>query len=114
MPLFEIKSCYDARVLFSRECASFKICVEAAVTDGASLVGASLVGAGDIVQAGQPDSWGAYGYRAGSDIRVQIGCRNKTLAQGRAYWANKTDRREVLAALDYIEAVAKIRGWGGV
>jgi len=43
--------------------------------------------------------------------RVRVGCRDKTLAEGRAYWAGKDDRREVLAALDYAEAIAKLRGW---
>lgn len=32
-------------------------------------------------------------------------------AEARLYWAGKENRREVLAALDYIEAVARIRGW---
>ena len=166
MALFEIKSWIDGSVLFALKCGSFKACVEAAVTDGASLdgarldrasldgarldgasldgarldraslVGASLVGASldrarlvgasldrasldgarlvgarDIIQIGQPNGWGAYAYRAGDTIRVQVGCRNKTLPDGRAYWADKPYRREVLAAVDYAEAVAKIRGW---
>jgi hypothetical protein len=40
-----------------------------------------------------------------------VGCKDKTLAEGRAYWAGKPDRREVMAALDYAEAVANIREW---
>ena len=38
--------------------------------------------------------------------RVRVGCRDKTLAEGRAYWAGIDDRREVLAALDYAEAIS--------
>jgi len=43
--------------------------------------------------------------------RVRVGCRDFTLAEGRAYWAAKPDRREVLAALDYAETIAESRGW---
>ena len=39
---FEIKSRYDASLLFSLECDSFRICVEAAVKSGANLSGADL------------------------------------------------------------------------
>jgi hypothetical protein len=42
---FEIKSCYDASVLFSLETESLKLCVEAAVKSGAYLSGADLSGA---------------------------------------------------------------------
>ncbi|CAB4166689.1 Pentapeptide repeat [uncultured Caudovirales phage] len=79
--------------------------------DGASLDGATLVGANDIIMLGQPDGWRAYAYRAKTTIRVQVGCQNKTLSKGREYWADKPDRREVLAALDYAEKVAGLRGW---
>ena len=44
-------------------------------------------------------------------LLLRVGCHTKTLAEGRAYWTGKSDRREVMAALDYIEAVAKLRGW---
>lgn len=42
---FEIKSRYDASVLFSLKCESLKLCVEAAVKSGADLSGANLSGA---------------------------------------------------------------------
>lgn len=44
-------------------------------------------------------------------LRVRVGCRDMALAEGRTYWAHKPDRREVLAALDYVDAVARRRGW---
>jgi hypothetical protein len=40
-----------------------------------------------------------------------VGCQEKRLSEAREYWAGKEDRREVLAALDYAEAVALLRGW---
>ena len=43
--LFEIKSLYDGSVLFSLECRSLKLCVEAAVNAGATLARANLAGA---------------------------------------------------------------------
>ncbi len=43
--LFEIESHFDGSVLFKLECASFKLCVEAAVKSGANLSGANLSGA---------------------------------------------------------------------
>ena len=42
---FEIKSCYDGRVLFSLETKSIKLCVEAAVSSRADLSWANLSGA---------------------------------------------------------------------
>jgi len=42
---------------------------------------------------------------------IHCGCQRKTLAEARAYWANKPDRREVLAAIEYIATIAALRGW---
>ncbi len=42
---FQIKSRWDAKVLFEMECGSLKICLEAAVSKGAYLTGAYLTGA---------------------------------------------------------------------
>jgi hypothetical protein len=44
-------------------------------------------------------------------LSVQCGCRTKTLAEARGYWADKPDRREVLAAVEYIAAIAALKGW---
>jgi uncharacterized protein YjbI with pentapeptide repeats len=86
---------------------------------GADLSGADLRGAylrtgkiKGLFQLGDPNSWYALTYVLETgEQRVRVGCRDKTLAEGRAYWAGKDDRREVLAALDYAEAIAKLRGW---
>ena len=78
----------------------------------ANLSGADLSGANHIIPLGTPNGWlNAYAYCKDGAMRVQIGCRNFTLAEGREYWSGKTDRREVLAALDYAETVAKLREW---
>ena len=79
---------------------------------GADLSGANLSGANHVIHLGCPNGWtNAYAWRRDGVLMVQIGCRTKTMAEARAYWASKDDRREVLAALDYAEAVAKLRGW---
>ena len=94
---------------------------------GARLVGAYLVGARldgaylgkhkingsvGVIAAGEPNGWPAWGYVTDKGaVRVQVGCRHFEIAEGRAYWDGKKNRREVLAALDYIEAVARLRGW---
>ena len=86
---------------------------------GANLRGADLSGANlgtgkikGLYQLGDPDSWYALTYVLETgEQRVRVGCRDKTIAEGRAYWAGKDNRREVLAALDYAEAIAKLRGW---
>ena len=84
---------------------------------GAYLSGAYLSGAKiqDLATLGFPNGWSAYAYVTESgERRVQIGCQNKTFAEGRAYWANKPNRREIMAALDYAEAIANIRDWQAV
>ena len=45
MKRFEIKNRFTGKVLFSLECGSLKLCVEAAVEVGADLYGANLRGA---------------------------------------------------------------------
>ena len=83
---------------------------------GANLRGADLSGVDCLIDAGLPNGWTAIGWLRGGWLIVKVGCREKRLAEGRAYWSAEThhdreNRREVLAALDYIEAVAKLRGW---
>ena len=78
---------------------------------GANLARANLADANDVIGAGFPNGWHAVGWRRDGHLRVIVGCRNFTLAEGRAYWKGKDNRREVLAALDYIEAVARLREW---
>jgi uncharacterized protein YjbI with pentapeptide repeats len=82
---------------------------------GDAYLGDAYLGGGkikDLVVLAYPDGFSAWTYLTESDEqRVQIGCRNKTIAEGRQYWDGKDNRREVMAALDYAEAIAKIRGW---
>ena len=123
MDKFQITARITGAVLFEIECGSLKLCVEAAVKTGAYLTGAYLTGAylsgaylsgaDDIIAVGQPNGYWTFAWRSGDTIRLHVGCHrgDMTLAEGRAYWAGKDNRREVMAALDYIEAVAKIRGW---
>ena len=78
----------------------------------ADLHGADLRGADAAIGLGQPNGWAAFAWFKDGAVRVQVGCRDFTLAEGRAYWTGKENRREVLAALDYAETVAKLRKWG--
>ena len=137
---FEIKHRYSGAVLFSLETESLKLCVEAAIEAGADLAGADLAranlagadlagadlaradlagadlaGADLAAQLGHPNGWSAWTYcdKEGNQ-RVRVGCRDYSIIEGRGYWANKKNRREVLAALDYAEAIGKLRGWGSL
>ena len=77
---------------------------------GADLSEANLSGADSIIDAGTPNGWRTVGWLRDGRLSVRVGCRDKRLDEGRAYWAGKDNRREVLAALDYVEAIAKLRG----
>jgi len=79
---------------------------------GANLRGADLGGADSIIGGGWPDGWQAFAWLKEGVLMVQVGCRSKSMAEAREYWAGKKTRREVMAFLDYAETVAKIRGWG--
>jgi uncharacterized protein YjbI with pentapeptide repeats len=78
---------------------------------GANLAGADLRGVHHVIALGQPDGWWGHAYMWDGEIWVRIGCRTKSLSDGRAYWSYKEDRREVLAALDYAETISRLRGW---
>ena len=78
---------------------------------GANLAGAYLARADQIIPAGTPNGWTAYGWLREGYLSVRVGCREKRLDEARAYWTGKDNRREVMAALDYIEAIARLRGW---
>jgi len=75
----------------------------------ADLSRANLSGAGHVIDTGVPNGWRCVGWMNKGVLYVRVGCRNKAMAEARAYWAGKDDRREVMAALNYIETVAKMR-----
>ena len=77
----------------------------------AYLSDAYLSEANAAIFLGYPNGWTAFAWLKDKTIRVQVGCHNFTLAEGRAYWAEKENRREIIAALNYAETIAKLRGW---
>jgi hypothetical protein len=78
----------------------------------ADLSGADLRDANlSVAQLGFPDGWPAFCWVNGAEIMVQVGCQCFSIPKGREYWAGKHNRREVMAALDYAEKIAEIRGW---
>ena len=104
--------------------------LDGARLDGASLDGARLDGAkikdadgrihelaagASLYLLGQPNGWSAYTYFTKTgEQRVRVGCRDKTIPEGRAYWAGIGSRHEVMCALDYAEAIGRARNWGRV
>ena len=78
---------------------------------GANLSGAYLHGAQGVIHLGTPNGWHAHAWLRDGWLSIRVGCQEKRLAEARAYWSGKEDRREVMAALDYAEAVALLREW---
>jgi len=78
---------------------------------GAYLTGANFARCSAVIPAGEPDGWTCVGWLNGDLLNVRVGCRNTGYASGVAYWTEKPDRQEVLAALVYVRAVAVLRGW---
>ena len=76
---------------------------------GADLPEANLSGTNGVVSLGCPEGWAALGWYREGEPWVRVGCRTMSLVDGRSYWANKPNRREVMAALNYFEAVTAIR-----
>ena len=116
MALFEIKHRLTVTVLFKLETESLKMCVETAVKrsaylSDADLSGADLRGIKGVIALGAPDGWPAHAWLRDGWLSIRVGCQEKRIDEARAYWAGKDHRREVMAALDYAEAVAVLRGW---
>ncbi len=91
-----------------------------AYLSGADLSGANLSGADlsraysgvdAVIALGAPDGWTAHAWLRDGWLSIRVGCQEKRLDEAREYWAGKDNRREVMAALDYAEAVAELRGW---
>ena len=77
----------------------------------ADLRGADLRGIKGVIALGAPDGWPAHAWLRDGWLSIRVGCQEKRIDEARAYWAGKDNRREVMAALDYAEAVAVLRGW---
>ena len=84
---------------------------------GANLTGAIMISTIAIIDLGYPNGYKAFAYLGSQNVvLVRVGCRQKTIKEGRKYWSSPDhhdlqNRREVLAAIDYAETVAKLRGW---
>jgi hypothetical protein len=78
---------------------------------GTDLRGAHFSRISDVISLGRPDGWWAFAYLWQNEIWVNVGCRAKSLIDGRTYWHGKENRREVLIALNYAEVIARSRGW---
>ncbi len=103
-------------VLYSGGGELLRDCVADAVKKGADLIGAYLSGAylsgaQGVIALGAPNGWHAHAWVRDGSLSIRVGCQEKRLAEARAYWTGKENRREVMAALDYAEAIAKIRSW---
>jgi hypothetical protein len=79
--------------------------------DRASLDGANLVGAIGIIDLGCPNGWPAHAWLRDGHLSIRVGCQELRLHEARDYWRGKSNRREVLAAVEYAAAVAIVRGW---
>ena len=113
---YAIKNRFSGAVMFEAELdASYAresdgvrlgAAVKLAVKARADLARANLA-----IALGFPNGWPAFAWCREGVLMVQVGCRSKSIAEAREYWAGKDDRREVLAALDYAESVARLREW---
>jgi len=60
---------------------------------------------------GTPNGYHAHAWLRDGWLSIRVGCREFRLPEARARCAGKDDRRVVVAALDYAEAVAAILEW---
>ena len=110
--MIEIIHRYTKAVLYrSEDATTVREAMVAAVASRANLADANLAGANQVIAAGTPTGWRCVGYLRDGWLSVRVGCHDKRLPEARTYWAGKADRREVLAALDYLETVARLRSW---
>lgn len=72
-----------------------------------------------VIQLGFPNGFAAWAIAEENTKRllISVGChRDEPLSLGLKYWSSKKhphyeNRQEIVAALVYAEAVAKLRGW---
>jgi hypothetical protein len=82
---------------------------------GANLTDANLTVAAGAIDAGTPNGWRVIGWLRGGWLSIRVGCHDIRLPEARAYWCESHpwwgNRQEIPPALDYVEAVARLRGW---
>lgn len=78
---------------------------------GADLSGTDLRGASGVIDAGTPNGLRVVGWLLDGWLAVNCSGQNTRLEDARAHATGRDDRRELAAALDYVAAVAAIRGW---
>jgi len=119
MKLFTIAHKTSGATLFGGSFNSLKLCVEAAVIQTSSLIGANLryanLSGADLVDGGQrSDGHRFVGWVLGGVLQIRAGCCNFTIHEARDHWrktrAGTPLGEETFVILDHIELVAKIRG----
>ena len=112
--MFEIKSWFDGKVLFSFETVTGKLCVEEAVKSGANLSGAKLVGERPVLMIGPVGSRAAYltAFVTDQGVKVTTGCFSGNLTEFRdavqKKHAGTKNGEEYMSAIGMIETHARI------
>lgn len=89
--------------------------LEGANLEGANLEDANLEGANLIHGGTRSDGYGFVALMRDGDLWVLAGCRYFTISEAHQHWrrsrAGTPLGEETFAILDYLERVARIRGW---
>ena len=120
----EITHRFSSVVLFSIECDSWCLAVEAAVKTGANLGGANLRGATlgganlggakvlGVVTIGCIDGWLTMLWHTDQGYFIQAGCHTFTLDEAKAHYADRTTRQGLYyLATEAWQAIARLQGW---
>lgn len=65
----------------------------------------------DVIDLGTPHGYPAIAWHRYGIMQFRVGCRSMAADEAIEYWTDKRHRREVIAAIEYAQTVAKIRGW---
>jgi len=63
------------------------------------------------ILAGFPNNWICYGRLIEEKLQIVCGCRKKSYSEAKEYWTGKENKQEVLAAVEYIATIARLRSW---
>ena len=77
----------------------------------ANLRGANLYCANSVISASYPDEYHFVAWQKDGVLMILAGCRSFNYANAKKHWAKRKDRAATRAALAYVKAVAKARGW---